>query len=190
MEAGLRSDTLVNMSPATEQALEGLSRCDREAIHARVAKAAALLKRAASPQALCEAAADEFRLVTDFDRVLIYRFLSDEAGTVLAESRRGGMKSFLNHHFPGSDIPAQARALYVRNLVRVIPDTAYKPLPLRPPWSSETALDMSDSSLRSVSPIHLVYLANMACRLRRHSLSFETAFSGAWWPAIIRSRAT
>jgi hypothetical protein len=35
-----------------------------------------------------------------------------------------GQHAFLNHHFPASDIPKQARALYVRNLVRVIPDVS------------------------------------------------------------------
>ncbi len=117
--------------------------------------------RATSLRQICDAAAAAFRNLTGFDRVLVYRFLDDEAGEVLAEAKRPDLASFLNHHFPGSDIPRQARALYVRNLVRVIPDAAYAPSPLRPAWKDETPLDMSNASLRSVSPVHLQYLHNM-----------------------------
>jgi light-regulated signal transduction histidine kinase (bacteriophytochrome) len=60
---------------------------------------------------LCEAAAAAFRTLTGFDRVMIYRFLDDDAGVVIAEDRAEGLHSFLNHHFPATDIPRQARAL-------------------------------------------------------------------------------
>ena len=123
--------------------------------------AAAGFERAATLQALCDRAAIEFRRVTGFDRVLVYQFVDDGAGRVLAEDRRDGQRSFSNHHFPASNIPKQARALYVRNLTRVIPDISYQPAPLRPHWTAPEPLDMSDSSLRSVSPIHLDYMKNM-----------------------------
>lgn len=108
---------------------------------------------------LCERAAETFRRLTGFDRVMVYRFLDDDAGVVVAEDRDPAQRTFLNQHFPASDIPRQARALYVRNRVRVIPDVGYEPAPLRPVGAP--TLDMSDISLRSVSPIHLHYLANM-----------------------------
>ena len=122
---------------------------------------AASFTRTVTQRDLCEAAAIAFRTLTGFDRVMIYRFLDDDAGSVLAEAKRPDLHSFLNHHFPGSDIPRQARALYVRNLIRVIPDAAYTPAVLRPAWTEDEPLDMSDATLRSVSPIHLQYLANM-----------------------------
>jgi chemotaxis family two-component system sensor kinase Cph1 len=127
----------------------------------RLAVAAAGFERAASLTILCDRAAVEFRSLTGFDRVMVYRFLDDGAGMVLAEDRRSDLPTFLNHHFPASDIPAQARALYLRNLIRVIPDVAYQPVALRPPSLSAVPLDMSDSGLRSVSPVHIQYLANM-----------------------------
>ena len=117
-------------------------------------------ERAANLKSLCERAAVEFRRITGFDRVMIYRFLDDDAGAVLAEDRAPHLPSFLNHRFPGSDIPRQARALYLRNLVRVIPDIGYAPAPLRPAWT-EAPLDMSDCALRSVSPVHMQYMRNM-----------------------------
>lgn len=126
--------------------------------------AASGFEQASTLEALCDRAAVEFRRVTGFDRVMVYHFLDDEAGRVLAEARRDDLHSFANHHFPASDIPRQARALYVRNRTRVIPDIFYQPAPLRPEWTAPEPLDMSDSSLRSVSPIHLRYLGNMGVR--------------------------
>lgn len=143
--------------------------------------AAAAFERTPTLQTLCDRAAVEFRRLTGFDRVMIYRFLDDSAGSVLAEDRANHLPSFLNHHFPGSDIPRQARDLYVRNLVRVIPDVGYRPAPLTPAWDGEAPLDMSDSALRSVSPIHMQYLRNMGVGA---SASISIVRDGVLWGLI------
>lgn len=117
--------------------------------------------RAADVTALCQEAALLFRELTGFDRVMIYRFLDNDAGCVMAEAQAPHLHSFLHHHFPASDIPRQARALYVRNRVRVIPDVAYTPAIIRPASAGHQLVDLSDVSLRSVSPIHIQYLKNM-----------------------------
>jgi two-component system, chemotaxis family, sensor kinase Cph1 len=70
----------------------------------------------------------------------------------------------LGLHYPHTDIPAQARELYLRNHVRMIADVGYEPVPL---FALEVkddpviTLDLSYSFLRSVSPIHIQYLKNM-----------------------------
>jgi light-regulated signal transduction histidine kinase (bacteriophytochrome) len=110
--------------------------------------AAAKFERASTLQQLFHSAAVEFRLLCGYDRVMIYRFLDDDAGVVVAEDAAVGQHSFLHHHFPATDIPRQARALYVRNLVRAIPDVAYVPAPLVPDWGEAEPLDMSDSASR------------------------------------------
>jgi chemotaxis family two-component system sensor kinase Cph1 len=138
-------------------------------------------ERAVGLRELCARAATEFRRMTGFDHVMIYRFLDDETGVVLAEDRDPARGSFLNHHFPASDIPRQARALYVRNRVRVIPDVAYTPAPLRSASSDLSMLDMSDLELRSVSPIHIQYLKNMGVRA---SASISIVRDGALWGLI------
>lgn len=143
-------------------------------------------ERAANLKALCERAAVEFRRITGFDRVMIYRFLDDDAGAVLAEDRADFMPAFLNHRFPGSDIPRQARALYLRNLVRVIPDVRYEPAPLRPAWTG-APLDMSDCALRSVSPIHMQYMQNMGVGA---SASISIVRDGELWGLIACHHAT
>lgn len=151
------------------------------AILGALESAGAGFERATGLKSLCDRAAVEFRQLTGFDRVMVYQFLDDEAGVVLAEDRDPGLPSFLNHHFPGSDIPRQARALYLRNLVRVIPDSGYRPAPLRPARPEDDPLDMSECVLRSVSPIHLEYLKNMGVAA---SASVSIVKDGVLWGLI------
>ena len=129
------------------------------------------LERAHDLIDLCETAARLFRDLTGYDRVMVYRFQEDEAGIVIAEARDERLGTFLNHQFPATDIPRQARALYVRNRIRVIPDIGYVPAPIRVadgesvenanPATALREVDLSDCGLRSVSPIHIQYLKNM-----------------------------
>lgn len=148
---------------------------------ARLDAAGADMERAGTLQGVSDQAAEAFRKLTGFDRVMIYRFLDDEAGQVVAEARGNGASSFLNHHFPATDIPRQARALYLRNPVRVIPDSHYTPQPLRPVDPDEPPLDMSDAGLRSVSPVHLQYLRNMGVRA---SASVSIIVDDALWGLV------
>jgi two-component system, chemotaxis family, sensor kinase Cph1 len=75
------------------------------------------VQRSDSLQALYQAIAMEVRDVTGFDRVMVYRFAPDGSGAVIAEARGSGIDSFLGLHFPTSDIPRQARLLYLVQLV-------------------------------------------------------------------------
>ncbi|SEL92153.1 Bacteriophytochrome (light-regulated signal transduction histidine kinase) [Sphingomonas palmae] len=136
-------------------------------------------ERTASLKALCERAAVAFRTLTGFDRVMVYRFLDDEAGYVVAEDRDPSLDTFLNHHFPASDIPRQARALYVRNRTRVIPTVEYDPQPIRP--AAFAGVDLSDVAIRSVSPIHMQYLRNMGVGA---SASISIVKDGMLWGLI------
>ena len=87
------------------------------------------LQGASSIDELCRLAAEDIRRMTGFDRVLIYRFDEDWNGTVIAEDRNEVLPSYLDLRFPASDIPAQARELYRRNRLRIIPDANYTPVP-------------------------------------------------------------
>jgi len=131
--------------------------------------------------ALCQEAALLFRELTGFDRVMIYRFLDNDAGCVMAEAQAPDLHSFLHHHFPASDIPRQARALYVRNRVRVIPDVAYVPAIIRPAAAGHQLIDLSDVTLRSVSPIHIQYLKNMGVSA---SASISIVKDGVLWGLV------
>lgn len=118
--------------------------------------------RAVDLDDLTARAASIFARLTGFDRVMIYRFLDDDSGKVVAERHAPDIHGFLNHHFPASDIPRQARALYIRNRVRVIPNASYTPAPIIGLDPTLSAVDLSNVGVRAVSPIHVQYLRNMA----------------------------
>ncbi|NTS40704.1 GAF domain-containing protein [Flavisolibacter sp. BT320] len=121
-----------------------------------------IIERAQSLPELCQRMADQVRQVTGYDRVMIYRFDADYNGEVFAESKREGLEPYLHLHYPHTDIPAQARELYLRNHIRLIADVGYEAVPLLTTGDSGySQLDLSDSVLRSVSPIHIQYLKNM-----------------------------
>ena len=123
----------------------------------------AALQGTVSVAEACSSAATAMRAATGFDRAMVYRFLPDESGEVVAEDAREGLESYLGLHYPASDIPKQARELYRRNWLRAIPDIDYVPAVLKPQNNRRTGqpIDMSHCALRSVSPIHLEYLRNM-----------------------------
>ncbi|MGY1688644.1 SpoIIE family protein phosphatase [Geodermatophilus sp. SYSU D01105] len=121
------------------------------------------LNRASTLQELYDITAQAVRQLTGFDRVMVYRYDADYNGEVVAEAKAPGLNSFLGLHYPASDIPAQARALYERNWIRLISDVDYVPARLQPTHLPATGqpLDLTYSTLRSVSPIHIEYLQNM-----------------------------
>jgi len=103
---GMRILEIEPSSPGTQSAAEML---------AQVRKTAAIFDRAPDHTGLLQRAAREARRLTGFDRVMIYRFLRDGSGSVVAEDKGEALTPFLNHRYPASDIPKQARELYLRN---------------------------------------------------------------------------
>ncbi|MCA1938238.1 MAG: GAF domain-containing protein [Dechloromonas sp.] len=123
---------------------------------------------------------------TGFQRVMYYRFLEDGDGEVLAEVRQEGVEgSYLGLRFPASDIPQIARVLYQQNPWRLIPDALATPVPLL--GRDDVPPDLSYSDLRSVSPVHAVYLSNMGVGA---SLSFPIVVGGQLWGLIACHNAT
>ncbi|MGI4733145.1 MAG: HWE histidine kinase domain-containing protein [Janthinobacterium lividum] len=137
------------------------------------------LDSAADLAAYLREGARQVRALTGFDRVMVYRFDRDGSGQVAAEAARGGIGSFLELRYPASDIPQQARALYLRTPFRVIADVDAEPVPIVPARDETGApLDLSLSVLRSVSPIHIEYLRNMGVTA---SLSISIIVDGRLW---------
>jgi light-regulated signal transduction histidine kinase (bacteriophytochrome) len=130
---------------------------------------------------LMNAAVEVVRDLSGFDRVVAYRFDEDDHGEVIAEARSAGMDPYLRLHFPESDIPRQARELYRRNWIRIIPDARYDPVPLVAAPGGGQPLDLTHASLRSVSPVHLEYLANMGLQA---SMSVSLLVDGRLWGLI------
>jgi light-regulated signal transduction histidine kinase (bacteriophytochrome)/CheY-like chemotaxis protein len=138
---------------------------------------------AGSLQALCQLAAERVREVAQYDRVLVYRFMQDDSGWVIAESRKPDLEPFLDLHYPAADIPVQARALYVKSWLRLITQVNYDPAPLQPKNNPRTGapLDMSQAILRDVSPVHRQYLRNMGIDA---SISISIIQGGKLWGLI------
>ncbi|PZA09792.1 hybrid sensor histidine kinase/response regulator [Rhodopseudomonas palustris] len=117
-----------------------------------------------------------------YHRVMMYRFAVDGSGKVIGEAKRSDLESFLGQHFPASDIPQQARQLYLKNAIRVITDSSGAGSLIVPERdASGAALDLSFAHLRSVSPIHLEYLRNMGVKA---SMSLSIIIDGALWGLI------
>ncbi|WP_144113273.1 GAF domain-containing protein [Paraburkholderia sp. BCC1886] len=136
----------------------------------------------ASLEQLLAVATDAIQILTGFDRVMAYRFLPDGSGTVSAETRSAHLTPYLNLRYPAGDIPAQARQLYVLNPIRHIADVAAPPVAIEMAETrQDTPLDLSNSILRSVSPIHIEYLQNMGVAA---SMSVSLVVDGKLWGLI------
>jgi len=137
------------------------------------------LDQAEQIEAFFREGARQVRALTGFDRVMVYKFDHTGSGEVVAEAARSGIGSFLGLHYPASDIPAQARALYIRNIFRVIADVGATPVPVLPALDNRgRPLDLSLAVQRSVSPIHIEYLTNMGVGA---SLSISIVVDGKLW---------
>lgn len=149
----------------------------------------AVLQSQPSEQALNTLAAEQVRELTQFDRVLIYKFDKAWNGTVVAEDRNDRLPSYFDLRFPASDIPAQARELYRVNRLRIIPDADYTPVPILPALNPETGapVDLGFSALRSVSSVHLEYMRNMGTPA---SMSISIIVGNALWGLISCHNAT
>lgn len=141
------------------------------------------MEGAGSVPELCQMAVERVRDAASYDRVLAYRFMQDGSGWVIAESKRDDLAPFLDLHYPAADIPKQARALYVKNGLRLITQVNYEPAPLVPVNNPRTGLplDMSQAILRDVSPIHRHYLRNMGIDA---SMSISIISGGELWGLI------
>lgn len=128
-------------------------------------------------------AAKAIKTLTGYDRVMVYKFDREYNGDVIAEEKAESLNSFLHHKFPASDIPPQARALYLKNWVRMISDIDYKPVALHPQINAVTGdyLDLSHCFLRSVSPIHIEYLQNMNVKA---TLTISIVADGRLWGLV------
>jgi two-component system, chemotaxis family, sensor kinase Cph1 len=156
-----------------------------EDLHRKLSYGVGRIARSGSDVAsICDVAAMEMHELTGFDRTMVYRFDHDWHGEVIAEQTTSLPKLYLGHHFPASDIPAQARALYTRTLLRVIPDVDGVSVPLVPQLDPvrDQPLDLTHAALRSVSPIHLQYLRNMEVRA---SMSLSLLVGNRLWGMIV-----
>lgn len=144
------------------------------------------LKTAKTIDSLNQLFVNNMRAITGFDRVMIYKFDEEWNGEVIAESVDPALGSYLHLHFPASDIPAIARKLYETNPSRYIADAKSQAIAIEG-IDPAKPLDLTCSSLRSVSPMHIQYMLNMKVQ---SSLSIAIRLFDRLWGLIVCHHAT
>ncbi len=137
------------------------------------------------------------RLLTGYERVVIYRFDSDWNGQAIVEDKVDDWENSLSGlRFPASDIPAQARELYRHSPMRWVPDRDAVPAPLDidPAWNPAQpsawtgsappprAIDLSFAYLRSLSPVHMQIHRNLGIN---GSMSLSILHQDRLWGLMI-----
>ncbi|WP_129717558.1 ATP-binding protein [Pedobacter sp. SYP-B3415] len=148
-------------------------------IQSSVGRSASAMLGGKNLQTLLQSAATEIKRIIGYDRVMIYKFLEDGHGEVVAEDKEDQLEPFFGLHYPASDIPKQARALYKLNLTRLIADVNASDAALLA--VSSEPIDLTYSQLRAVSPIHIQYLKNMGVA---SSFSISLITHGELWGLV------
>ena len=145
------------------ESLQGAHSLEPLNLNAHILQPLSRMEQAQDIQILSQLAASEIRRLSGFDRVMVYRFDEEWNGEVIAEETSPSPVSYLGLHFPASDIPAQARRLFLLNRLRSIVDIDAVPVPIVPAIGLLTGrpLDLTCSFLRSPAQVHLEYLRNM-----------------------------
>ncbi|WP_334189678.1 ATP-binding protein [Noviherbaspirillum sp.] len=169
---------ILEFEPATRQA-----GADFRLLYPVVGRFISRVSGATSVQAMSQLAVEEIKSLTGFGRVLLYRFDENGHGHVLTEAKDDGYHSYLHQRFPASDIPRQARELYLANHIRLIADANYVPAPLVPAANPLTGAptNLAFAALRSVSPVHVQYMKNMGTLA---SMSISLVVKGQLWGLI------
>ncbi|MBW4636083.1 MAG: GAF domain-containing protein [Iphinoe sp. HA4291-MV1] len=128
-----------------------------------VKRAIAKLRQVSSRSEFLQLVTQEVRQITGFDRIMVYHFDQQGAGTVMAQAKRDDLPSYLGLHYPATDIPEQVRALYARGVLRFIPDLTAQSIELVPASHPvmQQPLDLSLAVLRGVDPCCVEYHQNM-----------------------------
>ncbi|MFD2827052.1 ATP-binding protein [Leeuwenhoekiella polynyae] len=129
----------------------------------QLSEVVAKLNSVTDEQKMCDITADLIKDFFDYDRVMIYRFDENWDGVVVSEAREEHLESWLGLRYPASDIPQQARKLFLRQGVRIIADVKSEPVSIQALSGDErdNPIDLSISETRASSPVHIEYLENM-----------------------------
>jgi light-regulated signal transduction histidine kinase (bacteriophytochrome) len=96
--------------------------------------------------------------IVNYDRMMIYKFMMDGSGKVIAERTNENLESYLGLHYPESDIPRQARELYKKKRKRIFSNVYSEPVPLLSRMEGD--IDLTFAASRAMSPIHGQYIKN------------------------------
>lgn len=129
---------------------------------------------------------EQVQEITQYERALFYQFELDGSGVVRAEINCGPGESYLDLHYPASDIPKVARRLYQKSQIRFINNAFADPVPVKR-VKRYPRLNLSECPLRAVSSYHLHYLQNMGVH---SSCSFALSSGDFLWGLISLHHST
>lgn len=135
------------------------------------------IQGATETQQMLEVTVREVKKLTGYDRVWLYEFDAEYNGTVIAEAVEPEMQSYLHLRYPHTDIPEQARQLYLKQQIRQIVNTAENSDALLISEDDEP-IDLGYAVNRAVSPIHLEYMRNMGVGA---TMSIAITVGGKLW---------
>ena len=100
------------------------------------------------------------------DRVMVYKFNTDDSGQVIAESiQNNRLPSLLGLNFPADDIPTHAREMFIKSRVRSVVNVETVEIGKSPVYETETGEIVSEEiSYRSLDPCHAEYLTAMGVK--------------------------
>ncbi len=152
-----------------------------------IKKSVTRLQTAETVQGLCQALADEVRVLSGLDRVLIYKFHADNHGEVVAESCLSDLVPWLGLHYPAEDIPKSARDIFAKTWIRPVPDMYGELAEMTPVVNPDTGkpVDMTFCALRGVSAMFTEYSKNMGVAA---SLTMSLRRESVLWGLIICHR--
>ena len=127
----------------------------------------------------------KLRRMLGTERAVFYTFHPDDHGEVVAEDAEDATPRYLGLHFPASDIPQQARALYVAKGMQYVRSRDAAPVPIV--GIADAPPDLTRAELRAISPHHLEYMRNMGVA---SSVSFALVEGGRLVGMITCSSST
>lgn len=147
------------------------------------------LGTATALQETCDLVVSELKKLLGIDGVMMYKFDAAWNGTVISELKSESLEPYLGVTFPASDVPKQARELYLKNPIRLIPNRDYQAARLYPVINplTNSFSDLSSCFLRGVADVHLEYMTNMQVMA---SMSLRVIHNGKLWGLISCNHST
>ncbi|GAA4015728.1 ATP-binding protein [Actimicrobium antarcticum] len=180
-EAAVRSQRAAGTMP------HSLSQNANPDYYSFIKKSVTRIQTADTVQEFCQALAEEVRVLSSLDRVMIYKFHPDNHGEVVAESRLSHLVPWVGLHYPAADIPKSARDIFAKTWIRPVPDMHCELAEMIPRANPDTGqpIDMIHCALRGVSAMYTEYSKNMGVAA---SLTMSLRRESVLWGLIICHR--
>ncbi|MCB0181606.1 MAG: GAF domain-containing protein [Anaerolineae bacterium] len=124
------------------------------------------IRQAKTLEALLQSTARQLRQITDFDRIMVYRFDAMWNAEVVAEAKRDDLSSYLGLRYPATGFPPKTRTFYHKYWTRMTVDVETEPVRLIPTVNPITLRlpDLSGSNLKAASEVQIKHLRTIGVK--------------------------